>query len=62
MPASIRPRIAALGVNFPEQVVTNLDLEKVVDTSDQWIRERTGIQERRKLRDGEQNSDMATAA
>lgn len=62
MPNTIRPRIAALGVNFPEQVVTNLDLEKIVDTSDQWIRERTGIQERRKLRDNEQNSDMAAAA
>jgi 3-oxoacyl-[acyl-carrier-protein] synthase-3 len=59
---NIRAKIAAFGSGFPDQVVTNLDLEKVVDTSDQWIRERTGIEERRKLRDNEQNSDMAFKA
>jgi len=57
-----RSRIAALGSYFPSQVITNHDLEKIVDTSDQWIRERTGIKERRKLRDNEQNSDMAAGA
>lgn len=62
MPKEIRSRIAALGSHFPEQVVTNFDLEKIVDTSDQWISERTGIKERRKLRDNEQNSDMAAGA
>ena len=39
--------IAATGRYLPERVVTNADLEKIVDTSDEWIRERTGIQERR---------------
>lgn len=59
---SIRSRIASLGSAFPDQEITNRDLEKIVDTSDQWIRERTGIEARRKLRDNEQNSDMATKA
>ena len=39
--------IAATGRYLPERVVTNADLEKIVDTSDEWIRARTGIQERR---------------
>ena len=60
--AEIRSRIAALGSAFPAQVLTNFDLEKIVDTSDQWISERTGIKERRKLSDNEQNSDIAAAA
>jgi len=62
MSTEIRSRIAAFGSAFPDQVLTNLDLEKIVDTSDQWIRERTGIQERRKLSDNEQNSDIASAS
>ncbi len=62
MPSAKRSKIAAFGSAFPEQVLTNLDLEKIVDTSDQWISERTGIRERRKLRDNEQNSDIAAAA
>lgn len=57
-----RSRIAAFGTAFPEQILTNHDLEKIVDTSDQWISERTGIKARRKLRDNEQNSDIAAAA
>ena len=36
-------RIAGTGSYLPEKVLTNLDLEKMMDTSDQWIRERTGI-------------------
>ncbi len=62
MPSAKRSRIAAFGTAFPEQILTNRDLEKIVDTSDQWISERTGIKERRKLRDNEQNSDMAAKA
>jgi len=57
-----RAKILAFGSSFPEQILTNADMEKIVDTSDQWIRERSGIQERRKLRDGENNSDIAAAA
>lgn len=42
-----KARIAGIGHYVPEKVVTNFDLEKVMDTSDAWIRERTGISERR---------------
>ena len=42
-----RSRIAGIGMYVPEQVVTNHDLTKYMDTSDEWIRERTGIVERR---------------
>jgi 3-oxoacyl-[acyl-carrier-protein] synthase-3 len=57
-----RSRISGFGSAFPSQVLTNHDLEKIVDTSDQWISERTGIKERRKLRDDEQNSDLGAEA
>ncbi len=40
-------KIAGMGFYVPEQIVTNKDLEKVMDTTDEWIRERTGIEERR---------------
>ncbi len=43
----IKAKVAGIGHYVPEKVVTNFDLEKVMDTSDQWIRERTGISERR---------------
>ena len=41
-----RSKIAGIGMYIPEQVVTNNDLKKYMDTSDEWIQERTGIQER----------------
>ena len=47
---------------MPEKVVTNADLEKILDTSDQWIRERTGIRERRLSHDDETSGDMAEIA
>lgn len=43
----IRSKIAGIGHYVPEKVVTNQDLEKLMDTSDEWIQERTGIEERR---------------
>jgi 3-oxoacyl-[acyl-carrier-protein] synthase III len=43
----IRSRVAGIGMYVPEQVVTNTDLTKVMDTTDEWIQERTGIKERR---------------
>lgn len=55
-------RIAGTGSYLPEKVVTNKDLEKVVDTSDEWIRERTGIKRRHIAADGETTSDLALAA
>lgn len=57
-----RVKIHTLSSAFPEQELTNLDLEKIVDTSDQWITERTGIRARRRLREGENNSDIAAKA
>ncbi|WP_224370778.1 beta-ketoacyl-ACP synthase III [Hyalangium versicolor] len=55
-------QIIGTGSYAPAQVITNQDLEKIVDTSDKWITERTGIRERRKAAPGEATSDMAVAA
>ncbi len=55
-------RILGTGRYTPEKIVTNVDLEKMVDTSDAWIVERTGIRERRVAAPGELTSDMAAAA
>jgi 3-oxoacyl-[acyl-carrier-protein] synthase-3 len=54
--------IAGTGSYVPERVLTNADLEKMVDTSDEWITTRTGIKERRIAAKGENTSDMASAA
>lgn len=64
MPADQTPRsqIVGTGAYAPERVLTNFELEKMVDTSDQWIRERTGISERRIARPDETTSDMALVA
>ncbi len=58
----IYARIAGTGSYLPEKVVTNRDLEKSVDTTDEWIRERTGIKKRHVAADGETSSDMGLAA
>ncbi len=55
-------RISGTGHYVPEKVLTNFDLEKMVDTTDQWIVGRTGIHERRVAADGESTSDMAAEA
>lgn len=55
-------RIMGTGGYLPEKIVTNADLEKILDTSDQWIRERTGISERRVAHDDETSADMAEIA
>ena len=62
MSQKIYAAIAGAGHYVPERVLTNADLEKMVDTSDEWIRARTGIRERRIAADGELTSHMATAA
>ena len=54
--------ITGLGVHVPEKVVTNDDLSKMVDTNDQWIRERTGIEERRFAADDEALTDICIPA
>ena len=55
-------RIAGTGGYLPERVVTNKDLEDMVETSDEWIRERSGIKRRHIAADGEKTSDMALSA
>lgn len=55
-------RILGTGGYLPERVLTNADLEKMVDTSDQWIVERTGIRERHLAAEHETTSDLAVAA
>ncbi|HWC80648.1 MAG TPA: beta-ketoacyl-ACP synthase III [Pseudonocardiaceae bacterium] len=55
-------RILGTGSYQPDQVVTNDDLSKVMDTNDEWIRERVGIVERRKAQPDEQVVDMAIVA
>ncbi|NLO27686.1 MAG: ketoacyl-ACP synthase III [Actinobacteria bacterium] len=54
--------ISGLGAYVPEKVVTNDDLAAVLDTSDQWIKERTGIAERRMVDQGECSSDLGIVA
>ena len=54
--------IIGLGKYLPENRLTNKDLEKIVDTTDEWIMERTGIKERRIARESEATSDMAVNA
>ena len=58
------PRSRFLGTGFavPDRVVSNDDLSKLMDTSDEWIRTRTGIQERRWVREGETGADLAFRA
>lgn len=59
----ITAAITAVGGYVPEDVLTNFDLEKMVDTSDEWIRTRTGIRERHILKTpGKATSDMAVEA
>ncbi len=59
---TIYSRIAGTGSYLPEKILTNADLEKMVDTDDQWIRERTGIQERHIAAEGETTSEMGFIA
>jgi 3-oxoacyl-[acyl-carrier-protein] synthase-3 len=57
-----RAKISAFGTYVPPDVITNQDLEKIVETSDQWITERTGIKTRHRLAPGLGVSDICTAA
>ena len=58
----IRSAVTGVGSYLPEQVVTNDDLSKIVDTSDEWIVERTGIRQRHRARDDQPTSDLAVEA
>jgi 3-oxoacyl-[acyl-carrier-protein] synthase-3 len=58
----IHSRISGTGSHLPEKVLTNFDLEKIVDTTDEWIRDRTGIERRHIAADGETTVDLAEHA
>ncbi|HET8668309.1 MAG TPA: 3-oxoacyl-ACP synthase, partial [Terriglobales bacterium] len=55
-------RIIGTGSYLPKKVLTNFDLEKIVDTSNEWIVTRSGISERRVAAEGEMSSDLAAEA
>jgi len=58
----VRVGITGVGVDIPERVLTNAELEQMVETSDEWIVERTGIRERRIADPGQHSSDLALPA
>ncbi len=58
----MKARIIGTGSYLPEKVLTNFDLEKIVDTTNDWIVARTGIEERHIAAEGQSTSDMATEA
>ena len=58
----IYSRIVGTGSYLPEKVLTNADLERIVETSDEWIRERTGIRQRHVAAEGQTTSDLAVEA
>jgi 3-oxoacyl-[acyl-carrier-protein] synthase-3 len=60
--ASLRAGILGTGHSYPEGILTNADLERMVDTSDEWITTRTGIKQRRKAAPGEYTSLFAVRA
>jgi len=60
--ANTNARILSTGRAYPEGVLTNADLEKLVETSDEWITSRTGIKERHKAGEGEYTSQFAVRA
>ena len=59
---AIGVKISGTGSYLPDKILTNKDLEKFVDTSDEWITTRTGIKERRIASDTQSTSDLASAA
>ncbi|MFV1995545.1 MAG: beta-ketoacyl-ACP synthase III [Verrucomicrobiales bacterium] len=60
--ATCAAAITGTGSYLPERILTNAELEKMVDTSDEWITSRTGIKERRIAAEGQATSDLATRA
>ena len=59
---TLRAKITGAGMSVPERVVTNKDLELLMDTSDEWIRQRSGVERRHWLIEGERPVDLAEAA
>ncbi|MFZ5640661.1 MAG: 3-oxoacyl-ACP synthase, partial [Bacillota bacterium] len=54
--------ITGIGISLPDRIMKNVELEQMVDTNDEWIRSRTGIQERRIADPGTSTSDLAAEA
>ena len=59
---TLRSRVIGCGAYLPEKVVTNADLAARLETTDEWIRQRTGIAQRHIAAEGELTSDLATRA
>ena len=57
-----KANITAVGKYLPQKILTNFDMEKLVDTNDEWIQSRTGIRERRIVENGEATAEMSTNA
>ena len=62
MTKPIRAKISALGTYVPPRLLTNADLERMVDTNNEWIMTRVGIRERHIAEKGVASSDLAVAA
>jgi len=62
MSSKVKAAITGTGSSVPKKVLTNFDLEKIVETSDEWITERSGIKERRIVEDGITGSDLSLEA
>jgi hypothetical protein len=62
MARTVRSIITGVEKFYPANVVTNQDIEKLVDTSDEWIQTRTGITQRYRVAKGEASSDLAVGA
>lgn len=62
MTARVRAGIAGVGFRVPDRVMTNDDFAEIIDTSDEWIAQRTGIRERRFVQEGEHCSDLSVVA
>ena len=60
--AAVRSLVRGVGGALPDRILTNADLERMVDTSDDWIVQRTGIRERRVAAEGQKTSDLGIAA
>lgn len=58
----MRSAVTGVGGYLPDSIVTNADLARFVDTSDEWIRERTGIRQRHRIAEGQAVSDLAVEA
>lgn len=61
-PGAVAAAVSGLGTHLPREVVTNTDLERVLETSDDWISSRTGVRERRRAAADESTSDLALHA